>query len=839
MLLAASLTAALLCQPPAPVRVGVEPVTVLEGIEYLSDPDGRLTRDALISPRHCGDFAPLQGVPRFGGTDASIWLRFRLSLPEMDTPWQLSVNYAALSQLCVHWPVTGGAYRSLCSDRRADAEPAAARDGSGYRFDIPRDFDSNRPVLIKLASPLWVKAPIEVGSAAAMSRSHKRREFGWGLYFGILMTLALYGAAVACDARSRLYGLYAAHFATLALGLAAWQGRMIQLGLPDWTATRLPGLLFGLFVLFGGRFYQRLLDTRDGLPLTHRVLSAASAIALAGALLSLWKPNSSLLVIAVATLLFVPATLYASLRRAMQGFRPAIYVIAAMGPLLLCALLKAGQAWGVVLVDPELLNAIGYACTVFGASLLVFALGQGGRLQERERSRAAELSLSDHQVSLLRARFDGVTGLAGRDKFVDDLRELLRRSATPKTPLAVITVSLDKFRSINHALGFSVGDAVLREIADRLRSRTAQGDLLARIGPDIFGLVTHITADRDARLSNLVDLCADVQEAVGEPLRFGEGARLGASIGVALYPDHGVSADALIRHSDAAMYHAKGIGGGAFEVFKPELMRDADRHLKLSRMLRTALANDEFELHYQPIISLETGRISALEALLRWTTADGQTIPPDLFVPIAESSDLIVGISNWVINAACIQLADWQRRDLTDAQHVAVNLSPRQFRDPRLVDTISAAMRRHGVPPGSLSVELTEGVVIDDLERSRAVLEQLRGLGIGIAIDDFGVGFSSLSYLRDLPVTSLKIDRSFLRGAPDEQEARTVISTIVRLGRDLKLRVIAEGIETVAQRDFLAQAGCHDGQGFLFCRAMPARELELWFENRNLRFAIA
>lgn len=829
----------LLCPMPAPLALPAAPTMVEHGIEHLIDAGDDLGRNDVLSPEHCHAFEPISGVPRFGSTQAGVWLRFRAAFAGPPEQWRMSVNYAPLSHLCVHWPISGGAYRSICGGLHAIGGNSPAWSGAGFRFAVPASFDDSRPILINASSRSWLKVPIEFGRVDALMARHQKRELVWGLYFGILITLVLYGAVVAWDSRSRLYGFYAAHFATLALGLAAWQGRLLQFGLPEWSATVVPGLSLGLWVAFGTHFYQRLLSTTDSYPNTDLVLRATRWVAGAGSLASIWDPVIGLMIVALAGLLFVPATLHAGIRRAMQGFQPAIYVIVAMGPLLLAALLKAGEPFGIVLFDPDLITAVIRISAVAGAGVLVFALGQGGRLREREREQQAELNLTDHRMSLLRARFDSTTGLASRDKHLDDLRERLHASSAATDPLAVITVSLDKFRSINHALGFSVGDAVLREIADRLRKRLRSGDLLGRIGPDIFGVVTPVSGEHEATLSRLVDLCADLQEAVGEPLRFGEGARLGASMGVALYPDHGVTADSLIRHSDAAMYRAKEIGGGAFELFKPEMMRDADRHLKLSRMLRLALERDEFELHYQPIVSLETGEISGLEALLRWTTADGQSIPPDLFIPVAESSDLIVSISEWVLNAACKQIADWRARGIDDGRHVAVNLSPRQFRDPGLVSVITRALRTHQVPRGALSVELTEGVVIDDLERSRSVLEQLRRYDIGVAIDDFGVGFSSLSYLRNLPVTCLKIDRSFLRGTPDETEASTVISTMVRLGRDLNLQVIAEGIETPDQRDFLADNRCSDGQGFLFCRALPARELEMWFENRSVSLAVA
>ena len=837
MLTAFLLAVSTACSAPAPIAVTGGYAELTQGVQALRDPSRELSLREAASAARCADYEAIDGVPRFGPTGDGVWLRFRVSLPTSATDnWRLRVNYAPLKHVCVYWPLSGEGYSRTCGGEHPEAIGPSWN--GGYTLPLPAGLDSTREIYVYSESGSWLKVPLEIGNAGMLLQKESGLQFSWGLYFGILMALVMYSAMVAYSAADRGYAFFSLHFAAFTLGVMAWQGRFMDLGLPSWTASHLGLAALFAFVALGAGFYRPFLQTKRHTPRLHRLLAFIGWGMAPVVLLALFAPRWALPVGALLSLAWFPTVTAAATIRAAQGYRPALYVIGAMAPLLLGGFMRSVELLGLSTATIEFTNILVRFGAIIGASFLVLGLGQRVREVASERERLDQLSAANQQVSLHRARYDEITGLPNREKYAEDLRERLLRAMRANEELAIITVGLDHFRSINHALGHDAGDAVLREVAQRLRQSLAKNELLARIGPDIFGLVLSGSRGERPTLAQLVDRCADLQERISEPLRHGEGARLGASIGLAVYPEHGVTADLLMRHSDAALYKAKDLGGGALEMFQPELLRHAGRHLRLSKELRTALERGEFELHYQPIVSLVDGQLVSLEALIRWRRPDGTQVPPDQFIPVAESADLIAPISEWVFHEACQQLADWRDRNI-GPRRVSVNVSPRQFRLPGLVDSVSHALASAGLPGEALDLEITEGVVVENLESTGRTLRELRKHDIGVSVDDFGVGFSSLSYLRSLPVTGLKIDRSFLRGIPDEAEANTVITAMIGLGRDLGLKVIAEGIEENVQREFLLARGCLYGQGFMFCKPLNATDLEVWLQNRDLTLAVA
>jgi EAL domain-containing protein (putative c-di-GMP-specific phosphodiesterase class I) len=297
-----------------------------------------------------------------------------------------------------------------------------------------------------------------------------------------------------------------------------------------------------------------------------------------------------------------------------------------------------------------------------------------------------------------------------------------------------------------------------------------------------------------------------------------------ASIGVAFFPEDGATCEQLLKNADTAMYRAKQAGRNQTCFYTEDLKSDALARLKLEADLRRALAQQEFELHYQPRVDLATGRITSAEALIRWRRADRSLVAPGRFIPVAEETGLIVPIGEWVLRTACSQMRLWRDSGHGDMR-VAVNLSPRQFRQPDLVERIQSILSETGLDSRSLELEITESVAMHDPASTRTVLDKLHGIGIAVAIDDFGTGYSSLAYLKRFPIDYLKIDRSFVCGLPEDDDDRNIVLAIIALGRSLGLTLIAEGVESEAQRQFLRAHGCHEMQGYLFCRPQLASGL--------------
>jgi diguanylate cyclase (GGDEF)-like protein/PAS domain S-box-containing protein len=421
-----------------------------------------------------------------------------------------------------------------------------------------------------------------------------------------------------------------------------------------------------------------------------------------------------------------------------------------------------------------------------------------------------------------RANYDGLTGLANKNLLNDRLDHAISFTDRSHRKFALLYLDLDRFKIINDSLGHASGDALLRTIALRLRSCVRESDTVARLGGDEFAVVLHEVENTGW----IAGIAQKILTEVDQPIAIdGRDVFTSASIGICVFPDDGDNRDALLKHADTAMYRAKHAGRNQVCFYTEDLNADALERLQLEADLRRALALHEFELHYQPRLDLHTGRITSLEALIRWRRPDGELVPPRRFIPVAEETGLIVPIGEWVLRTACEQMRTWRDAGHTSLR-VAVNLSPRQFRQPDLTATIRSILADTGLESRHLELEITESVAMHDPEASRGVLEKLSALGVLHAIDDFGTGYSSLAYLKRFPIDFLKIDQSFVQGVPDDADDANIVRAIIALGLSLEVTLIAEGVETEAQSDFLHAHGCHEIQGYLFCKPKPAAELE-------------
>jgi diguanylate cyclase (GGDEF)-like protein/PAS domain S-box-containing protein len=418
---------------------------------------------------------------------------------------------------------------------------------------------------------------------------------------------------------------------------------------------------------------------------------------------------------------------------------------------------------------------------------------------------------------------DSLTGLANRALFLDRVTHALDRADRASDPVAVMFIDIDDFKMVNDSLGHHLGDGVLVTVAERLKAATRPGDTVARLGGDEFAVLLEsgeMPATAEA-------IAGRIAAALTLPIRIGaEDVTARASIGVALGQPPDGKPDALLRDADLAMYLAKRNGKNRFEMFHPTMHEDAVRRLETAADLRRGIEGRQLEVFYQPIIDVDTSVAFGVEALVRWHHPTRGLVTPAEFIPVAESTGMIVPLGRWVLAEACRQAQAWRAAGITkDAFYVSVNLSARQLQDPGLTGDVAAAIRDSGLPPERVVLEVTETIVMDDLETALARLVELKGLGLRLAIDDFGTGYSSLRYLRDLPVDVVKIDKSFVDRITLDPEGAAMVRGVIDLSSALGLTTIAEGVEHDDQLELLRQLGCDRVQGFLFAKPMPGEEL--------------
>jgi len=457
-------------------------------------------------------------------------------------------------------------------------------------------------------------------------------------------------------------------------------------------------------------------------------------------------------------------------------------------------------------------------------------LDAGNRLV---RLTGVHIDLTERVMAEGRAKYlayhDWLTDLPNRLLFNDRVDQAIAQAKSSGGRLGILFFDLDRFKHINDSLGHPAGDRVLRVVADRLRLVVRETDTLARLGGDEFALLME-----NVSRSNVIALVAEKLLACFEE-PFEESGRdfyLNASIGICVYPRDGESTAELLKNADAAMYKAKGSGRGTFQFYTGELTDNAYQHITLETGLRQALLKRQFEVHYQPKVSLRTGRVVGLEALLRWRHPDLGFIPPQEFIPVAEESGLIREIGDWILSNACRDAMCWVAAGL-DFGHVAVNLSGAQIQSDAFIDRVEQILDATSLPPEYLELEITENILMRDAEASADYLRDLRELGVSISIDDFGTGYSSLAHLTRFPINKLKIDRSFVKHVCEDSQSAEISRTIIGLGHALDMQVVAEGIEHLPQLEFMRREDCDEAQGFYISEALSKDEIEVFIRRDN------
>lgn len=473
---------------------------------------------------------------------------------------------------------------------------------------------------------------------------------------------------------------------------------------------------------------------------------------------------------------------------------------------------------GGVALDSDWLAASTAILTAGVLAVSFLADIYSGEIASRARAHAASLQQVNERLHH-QATHDGLTGLPNRQVFFEKLTSVLRAGAD--AGFAVMMIDLDRFKLVNDSLGHSAGDELLREVARRLTAALRTIDTVARMGGDEFLVLASGVGDAESAAG----IAGKIVEALRTPIRLRDlDLSVSPSIGISLFPRDGADAGRLVARADEAMYSAKRAGGNTFQCFAAKMSTFATERLQLEDELRQALRLRQLELHYQPRVDVVSGRVSSVEALIRWRHPRKGYVPPQNFIPIAEETGLILPIGEWVLREACRQGRQWLQSGLS--LRVAVNLSAVQFRQADLTSVISRALAAEQLPATLLELELTETAVMSDAESSVVILEQLSRMGVVVAVDDFGTGYSNMSYLLRFPVDRLKVDASFVRGMTEDAHSMLIVKAIVSLAHSLKMKAIAEGVETLAQLEQLRLLGCDQCQGFLFGRPAPARAID-------------
>ena len=426
------------------------------------------------------------------------------------------------------------------------------------------------------------------------------------------------------------------------------------------------------------------------------------------------------------------------------------------------------------------------------------------------------------------AYYDPLTQLPNRRLLYDRLGQALASCGRSGRYGAVLFLDLDNFKTLNDTLGHDVGDRMLIEVAQRLNDAVREGDTIARLGGDEFVLLLEELSDDANEAAIQAGLIGDkVKDLIATPYLLKDiEFSCTTSIGVSLFFSHDESIDDLLKHADLAMYQAKKDGRNGLRFFDPEMQATLDKHSALENSLRRALKHQQLRLHYQMQVN-SVHRVIGAEALLRWEHPDHGLVPPDQFITLAEETGLIVPIGLWVLQTACAQIMEWAANPATSELQLAINVSARQFRQPDFVEQVQQALNAHRINPARLKIELTESLVLDNISDTIARMHALKASGVSFSLDDFGTGYSSLSYLKQLPLDQLKIDRSFVRDIVSDPSDAAIVQAIITLGQTFGLQVIAEGVETTAQHEFLEQHGCHAFQGYLFSKPVPIDEFNV------------
>lgn len=444
-------------------------------------------------------------------------------------------------------------------------------------------------------------------------------------------------------------------------------------------------------------------------------------------------------------------------------------------------------------------------------------------LSERNEALREEINKQQESAATIRrqAYYDALTGLPNRVLLDDRLKHAIQYSTRFNSKVAVLFIDLDDFKKVNDNAGHYAGDMVLKEVAERINDCVREVDTVARLGGDEFVLLL----ENIEALDKVSAICERIIVSLAKPFSLADNDYfISSSIGVSIYPQDGKDQEELMRKADMAMYQSKALGKSTFQFFDKSMEANSQFHLQLENQLRNAIETQQFSLVYQPKVCLKDNKVTALEALIRWFDDEGTFISPADFIPLAEQTGLIDKIGEWVLDTTCQQMAEWREEGI-DLIPISINVSPIEFNNSDLVKRFEKTLQKYQIPPETIEIEITESIFFEDLEKMCERLDKIRALGISVAVDDFGTGFSSLQYLHQLPIDVLKIDRSFIMELETQSHNAAIADTIITLAHNLNLKVVAEGVESLGSIDFLAERKCDLAQGFYFYKPLSTEAI--------------
>lgn len=797
-------------------------------------PDDTLDPDRVLADGACEAFrAPHEAQWPSGERS---WVMLNPSEVGPGRSWGVRLPAAGFVDFCVIWPRAGGNWQRSCVGTGVADDGVA--DGRSPDFIAPADLDASRPVLITGRSPFRARFPIRVGEAESLMAAQARELLFTGAAYGTLAALVAYGLLLLGGVRSLSLLYFSAYVGLFMAGLfvaedlhARWFGWV-------WPALTLHGpyLLLGAAFLAGTLFLRHFLHqgrtpTWADTVLWSLGLAGGGLMLIAGLHLD-W----ALIASDAGALVFAGGALALSIEGVRTGKRNAGPLLVGF-VLLLLALLFNGLVRIGWLPSPGLssIDLLKFGLLAGGLSL-GFGIQREFSALRRQRDRASLLADTHERIALYRSEFDTTTGLPARRRFFKLVSE--RVATAGDRGLGVLIISLDDFRRLRHVAGQERSDDLLRALVRRLQTLESGGRVLGQTESDEFTLLFPLPTQQSAAESLMDSLAGEVRERISEPLPNGDREhRVTASLGGSLFPMMANGGEALLLQAEAAVFEAREAGGDRFCLYGRSDEPDIMERWNMRDRLAEAIREDRLTVEFQPIVTLGSGHIHQLEALARWHDSEHGDVPPSVFIEVAEAFGLIEQLGRNIMTRACHQLAEWRRQGLAVNTGLSLNLSPLQLRDGSFEAWFCNMLDEQGLHPADVHLEVTETVLVENLTTAKAQLGRLSRRGMGISVDDFGVGYSSLSYIRELPINILKIDRSFIARLDQSVAEREIVRSILGMARKLGLTVVAEGIETGEQAAFLERHGCQLGQGFLFSRPGPVATMDRQLKHDQARRA--
>ena len=776
-------------------------------LQAVATSGGWIASPSRATPPSCAGEAASESLAVMPGS-GTYW--FPLRVEPASEAIEIAVRVLGSADVCILWP-TWNQLIERCGE-------AVAGRGLTHQFAPPARVDWQQPIWIRLTGVVLAPPEVVVGSRSRIEYRERRSEIGFGVYYGVLLAIALLACVVYLSQRHVAYLWFAAFLASLTGTVAGFSGRGLGL------LTQLPGNwlvlapLVGTFVTLlalSGFAVAYLRIERHRERLSWLLLRGAAVAALCGVAIAPWLRERMLVPAALLAAVTALTVLAVAAMGALQRRRRARYMLAASAILLAGVVLAATH----VLVGSY--AGLGYALLlIIIGSLTMPATLVGGvyrRFRELadERDQARSELVAAQRLALLRAHYCRITGLPRRHKLAEMFQRLTARGGE-RLRVGVYLIHVDNLNELRQRHGRSALEHIITTIAGRLRDGLDERQLLGRLEDWELVVLVPSEIEGEAVRQRLYEAAERITACVEQPLKVADESVLpSVSVGLAVWPLHGEGFDELVRRCDSALYDAQSEGGNRIRIYSEEAFRARASRWERINALRGALDSNALELHYQPIHSAATGDVHGFEALLRWRDEDGRLVLPGEFVPLAEDSDLIIDVGYYVL-ATAIEDLRWLRARGVQRPFISLNISPRQLSGETFVMQLRSLLERAELSPDSLHLEITETRLIDNWERTRQMLRRIRRAGVRVYVDDFGVGYSSLSYLRELPIHGLKIDRSFVSRIGRTEQDEAVLSAMLRLAHSLNLDIVAEGVETEQQRQFLLDRKCRMLQGHLY-----------------------